>query len=246
MTAADDALSWLRKVPVFAHAGDDALRRAALRSEVRHYPKEKQVVRAGAAQSHILVVAQGALHLYRKNREAQTQILIAVVHAPATFGDAELYAHAPWMVSARSVTDTVIVHVPNDAYDELVRADGHAAAALYRECCRRLLLAVQVMQVHGLQKARNKILRLLWDRSRVRDDGDKRRVAPLSQVELAAAIGVNRKTIARNLRQLEREGALRREGSEVELLLAEDERPWRPFPGKAKSADWKLPDDDDE
>ncbi|MCC7111199.1 MAG: Crp/Fnr family transcriptional regulator [Deltaproteobacteria bacterium] len=245
MASTDDAFTWLRQLPVFAYAEDAALRRVAQRSEVRHYPKEKQVVRAGTAQSHILVVARGALHLYRKNREAQTQILIAVVQAPATFGDAELYANAPWMVSARSVADTVIVQVPNDAYDELVRADGHAAAALYRECCRRLLLAVQVMQVHGLQKVRNKILRLLWDRSRVRDDAGGRRLAPLSQVELAAALGVNRKTIARNLRELEREGVLKREGADVELLLAEEERPWKPFPGKAKSADWKLPDDDD-
>lgn len=240
----DEALSWLRRVPVFANADDAVLKRAAARSSVQHYPREKVVVRNGLPQTHILVVAQGALHLYRKNREAQTQILIAVVHAPATFGDAELYARAPWMVSARSVADTVIVHVPNDAYDELVAADAQVAAALYRECCARLLLAVQVMQVHGLQKVRNKILRLLWDRSRVRPESGSRRLAPLSQVELAAALGVNRKTISRNLRDLEREGVLRREGAEVELLLSEESRPWKPFPGRARSADWKLPDDD--
>lgn len=241
MTTPEDALAWLRRVPALAQADDAALRRMAARAEVRHYPRAKQVVRSGAAQSHILVVAQGALHLYRKNREAQTQILVAVVHAPATFGDAELYARAPWMVSARSVADTVIVQVPNDAYDALVRADGAVAAALYRECCRRLLLAVQVMQVHGLQKVRNKILRLLWDRARPRDGG---RFAALSQVELAAALGVNRKTIARHLRDLEREGLLRRDGADVELRFSEGERPWKPFPATAESADWKLPGDD--
>jgi CRP-like cAMP-binding protein len=236
-----DALPWLRRVPAFSHAADAALTRAAAGSEVRHYTREEQVVRAGLEQRHVLVVVQGALHLYRQNRETDTQMLIAVVHAPATFGDAELYARAPWMVSAKAVADTVVVRVPNAAYDALIEEDGKVAAALYKEACARILLAVQVMQVHGLQKVRNKILRLLWEQAAPPTSPSGPRVAPLSQVGLADALGVNRKTIARNLRELEDAGLIKKKGTSVELLLAEKDLPWRPFTGKAASADWKLP-----
>jgi CRP/FNR family transcriptional regulator, dissimilatory nitrate respiration regulator len=239
----NEAVPWLRRIPAFAAATDAALARLAARSEVRHYARDQQVVRSGLAQTHVLVVAQGALHLYRQNREAKTQMLIAVVQAPATFGDAELYARAPWMVSAKAVADTVIVQVPNAAYDAFITEDGKAAAALYREACARILLAVQVMQVHGLQKVRNKILRLLWERASAPDRKGAARVAPLSQVELAEALGVNRKTIARNLRDLEVEGLIRKSGASVELLISEDELPWKPFTGTVTSADWKLPGD---
>lgn len=236
-----EALPWLNRVPAFTRAGEAALRRLAAKSELRHYPREKQVVRSGAAQTHVLVVVRGALHLYRQNRETKTKILIAVVEAPATFGDAELYGKAPWMVSAKSVADTVIVHVPNAAYDQFVDSEGRVAAELYRECCARLLLAVQVMQVHGLQKVRHKVLRLLWQRSSGSGGAGGARVAALSQVELAEALGVTSKTIQRNLRDLERDGLIRRTGSEVEVLVAEKDLPWKPV-SRAQSADWKLPE----
>lgn len=234
-----EALPWLNRIPAFAGASESALRRAAARSRVQHYPREKTVVHSGSPQTHVLVVAQGALHLYRKNREAKTQILIAVVEAPATFGDAELYARAPWMVSARSMADTVIVHVPNPVYDELIESDARVAAALYRECCARLLLAVQVMQVHGLQKVRHKVLRLLWQASGEGAAPTGARAA-LSQVELAEALGVTAKTIQRNLRELERDGLIRRDGARYEVLVKEEDLPWKPVHA-AHSADWKLP-----
>jgi CRP-like cAMP-binding protein len=233
-----DALPWIHRIPALAKAEESMLRWAAAQCEVRHYEREKQVVRAGDRCTHVLLVAQGELHLYRRNREAKTQILIAVVEAPATFGDAELYADAPWMVSARSVADSVIVHMPTAVFDRLVSSSAPVAAALYRECCARLLLAVQVMSVHGLQKVRNKVLRLLWDRSHLEDGG--RRVAGLSLVELAEALGVTTKTIQRNLRELETAGLVRRDGTTLELLLDANELPWRPV-ARAKSADWKLP-----
>ncbi|MCC7381993.1 MAG: cyclic nucleotide-binding domain-containing protein [Deltaproteobacteria bacterium] len=236
-----EALPWLRRIPAFTHADPRALARAAAHCEVRHYARRRQVVRSGSAQTHVLIIAQGALHLYRQNREAKTQILVAVVQAPATFGDAELYADSPWMVSARSVADTVIVHMPNAAYDALVEADGTVAAALYREACARLLLAVQVMQVHGLQKVQNKILRLLWEKASAPASHGGARVARISQVELAEALGVNRKTIARNLRELETQGLIRRSSHAVELLISQEDLPWKTLAGGGASADWKLP-----
>ena len=235
-----EALPWLHRIPAFARANDASLARAAALSELRSYPSEKQVVRSGDPQTHVLIVAQGGLHLYRQNREAKTQMLIAVVRAPATFGDAELYAKAPWMVSARSTDDTVIVHMPNRAFDELIAENGPVAAALYRETCARLLLAVQVMQVHGLQKVKYKILRLLWEMTPAESSGA--RVVPHSQTDLAKALGVNRKTIARNLQELEDERVIRRSGTAVEILLPREALPLRPFTAGAPNAAWKLPD----
>ena len=238
----DDALTWLRRVPAFAAADDALLRRAAARSVVRRFPNDALVVRSGAPLTDVLIVVQGELHLYRQNREARTQILVAVVHAPATFGDAELYGRAPWMVSARSLADTVVVAMPAAAFDDLVEHDAKVAATLYRETCGRLLLAVQVMQVHTLQKVKHKILRLLWDKLERAGGVAASRTTELSVVELASALGVNRKTITRNLRELEDDSILRRDGARVEVLISPDALPLRPFSPTAPNADWKLPE----
>ena len=39
MASPDEAFTWLRQLPVFAHAEDAALRRVAQLAEVRHFPK---------------------------------------------------------------------------------------------------------------------------------------------------------------------------------------------------------------
>lgn len=93
------------------------------------------------------------------------------------------------------------------------------------------------MQVHGLQKVKYKILRLLWEMAPAAESSGAR-VVPHSQTDLAKALGVNRKTIARNLQELEDEGVIRRSGTAVEILLPREALPLRPFTAGAPNAAW--------
>lgn len=213
------ALAFLRRNPVLARGGGAALRLLAGRSEVRLYDTGAVVTRAGSPQTHVIMIADGRVELHRKNRKAGTQFLVGLLEAPQVFGDAELYAGVRWSVSATAVEPTTAVLMPNEDYDRMVSTDGGIAAGLYRDSCARHMLVIQIMQFLALQRTEHQILRLLFDLAPAPPSPGDPVVAPLSQVRLAQALGVNRKTIARNLKMMERGGLIETKRGEAVLLV---------------------------
>ncbi len=226
----------LRRNPVLAIGSDRALLQVARVSEAKVFEPGAIAARLGSEVTHVLVVASGQLELYRKNREADTQMLVGVIEAPAILGDAELYAGSPWVVTVRASDQSVVVRIPVAAYDRMVSSDPNIAAGLYRDSCSRHLLAVEIMQVFALQKTENKILRLLMS---IAHDGEESgySVARISQVQLANALGLNPKTVRRHLAALEKQGALERRGAEI---LLRNERARFGKLGRGFGASWKL------
>jgi CRP-like cAMP-binding protein len=236
-------IHFLRRHPILSKASGDALEALAAASEVRNFEAGGKVVRSGTPQREVLLIAEGKVELSRRNREADTQILVGLLESPAIFGDAELYAKSEWIVTGTASTPVTLVAMPNDAFDRLVGSDGAVAAALYRDACARHMLVIQIMQILALQKTEHQILRLLWGLS---EDRGGKRTAPLSQVQLAKALGLNRKTIARNLSGLEEEGLIERSGDEVVLLLPSDYPLWRDLGAHGLGASWQLATDGDD
>ena len=226
----------LRRNPVLSAGDDRALARLAAASSERVLDAGDVLVRVGSPQRDVFLIADGQLELYRRNRLAETQILCGVLHPPSLFGDAELYSKTPWTVSAKAVEPTVVVAMPNAAFDAIVDADGKVAAGLYRDACARQMLVIQIMQIFALQKTQHQILRLLWSVA----DGD--RVAAVSVVQLARALGLNRKTVTRHLKELEALEMLRRDKDSVQLLLPDDLPLWPSLPEHGFGAAWRLPE----
>lgn len=192
---------------------------------------------AGLAQTDVILIARGEVELHRKNLETDTQILVGLLSAPAIFGDAEHYAGTGWVVSGTASTDVTIVAMPNAAFDQMVESDGKIAAQLYRDACARHMLVIEIMQMFALQRTEYRILRLLWGLSTVKDG---QRWAPFSQVQLVKALGLNRKTIARNIEDLEAEGLIEKHGSEILLKLPDDHPRWRELGTFGLGASWGL------
>lgn len=233
-----DTLGWLRKNPALGAGNPHLLTALAKVCGITACARNKVVARVGAQQRHILLIGSGTLELFRKNRTAGTQILVGTLSAPSLFGDAEYYAGMQhWGVSARTTEPTTLIEIPFKAFDTLIDSDGRVAAALYRETSARHMLAVQIMQVMALQQVQHKILRLLWAQGTVTEAGTRR--AHLAPSDLARALGINRRTIARNLEGLESRGLLRREGFEAEVLLTADAVFWQTL-SQGFGASWEL------
>jgi CRP-like cAMP-binding protein len=139
---------------------------------------------------------------------------LGVLSAPSVFGDAEWAAGVPWMVSARAEVDATAVLIDNAAYARLAQ---HPAIAyrLYRDACVRHMLANHTAQVMAIYDVETRLLRLLLDHGeRVGTRSADALVIkePIGPVALAAALGVNRRTITRALKTIETQGWLARDG----------------------------------
>jgi CRP-like cAMP-binding protein len=232
-----DALSLIRRHPALQRAERPHAQRLAAQSEVRHLPEGAAVLTVGLPCEHVLLIGAGSMVLHRKNRAAKTQILQGIVTAPSLFGDVELYAGSPWWaVSARTLEPSTIVFMPREAWDAFAGAQLAVAAALYREASARHMLSIQLVQIFALQKTENKILRLIKELA----DGDPP-VAKLSQIDLARALGLNPKTIARNLDALEAGGLIRRDGEQVEVLSKDPVHSLEGLGTFGTGTTWRLP-----
>jgi CRP/FNR family transcriptional regulator, anaerobic regulatory protein len=237
-----NALGLLRRNAALAKGSDAALRRLAHASKVRVFATGERLVHVGLAQRDVIMIAEGTVELYRTNREAQTQVLSGVLTAPAIFGDAELYGGraSGWAVSVMARVETTAVLMPIASFDSLIDSEHAVAAALYRDAAARLFLAVQIMQVLSLQKTQNKILRLLWRLAPAPADPSAPREIKVSQTELSRTLGVNARTIARNLVELEQSGFIRKNGNRVELLISSDAIVRRDMEDVGFGASWTL------
>jgi CRP-like cAMP-binding protein len=163
------------------------------------------LVRAGSPQSEIVYLTEGKLALYRANKKRQIALLLGVVSSPAIVGDAEAFGNTPWMCSIRAEQETTCLLIDNDAFFEVVQGNRELAYRMYRDASIRHLLANHTAQTVALYDVETRLLRLLLDcaRQHGRIEGDRAFVGrKLSQVELAASLGVATRTVARALKPM--------------------------------------------
>ena len=234
-------LELLRRHPILRLAGSAKLDVVAQASRTRHFARGDLVVQPKFPHTGIYVLAEGVFEVTRRNRESDAEVLIGIMEAPGVFGDAELHAgKTEWSVTVRAAQSASAVLVPNNVFLEFVRTEPLVAAALYSDAAARLMLALELMQVFALQKVEHKILRLLYRVSQPAD-GNGHRVAPLSQVRLSRALGVNVKTISRHLNSLQKKGVIRREENLVHLFATEEGAFGRAIERPGLAAQWRLP-----
>jgi CRP/FNR family transcriptional regulator, cyclic AMP receptor protein len=212
----------LQRGDLFSDLSEGERQRLADASEARFVEPDTIFVRAEMPQHAVVFVAEGKVSLYRKNVERDVMLLLGIVEAPSLFGDAEAAAGVPWMISARAEERTWCVMIPNAIFFDVVAASRPLAYRLYVHTCVRHLLANHTAQSLALYDVETRLIRLLLDFARrfgrVEDDAafiEK----PLSQIEMAASLGVSRKTIARALKPLEEKGVVSRSGEEAPWVV---------------------------
>jgi CRP-like cAMP-binding protein len=235
-----DIYQHLTRHPAFGVANLDVVRKLCAHSDIRVFDAGANVVRAGDAQKFVLLLSEGHLRLYRRNRSARTEMLVGVLTAPAVFGDAELFGTASWTVSAQAASLTAAVMMPTKAFEKAVSADAALALALYKDACARHLLSVEIMQVLTLQNLEHKMLRLLHSAASLTSGSKRALVADVSQVELAKSLGVSTKTISRHLRRLIAEGFLKRHTRGYVLVRTTDGASLEMLETATHGAAWRL------
>jgi CRP/FNR family transcriptional regulator len=215
-----NALTLLRKGDLFSTLSSAALSRLASVSEVKLIEAGNRVVRAGASHVAVGYLAQGKVAFYRRNPKRDITLLLGVVEAPGLFGDAELAAGTPWMVSVAAEEDVWCVWIPNQPFLDTVRSDAELATRLYLDASVRHILVNHTAQTMALYDVETRLIRLLLDYAQRygRSDGDTVIIErPITQVDMAAALGVTRQTISRTLGPLEKRGTVERGDGTITL-----------------------------
>lgn len=189
------------------------------RSVCRVVRREENLFREGEPCRGLYLVVEGAVRLYRANREGQEQVL-RLARAGDSLGEVSVFDEGPYLASARASEDGRVLFLPFAEVNALYRTHPEIAHEVVRDLGRRVRSLVGLVDRLALHDVPARVAAALLDYARdegASADGDAFRL-PRTQEQLAAELGATRETIARALGRLKRDGAIGQRGARIQLL----------------------------
>lgn len=201
------AHAWLMRSPLFAACNPTIVRSLAAAARPLWVQKHSTLARAGSPVRDVLMIVEGKVVLYRRDAARRTQFLWRLVDEPQLLGDAEAVCGTAWIASARAVRDTTYLAIPVPSLLRAIQDDPRLALRVYEQSCRERLMSGYLAQTMALCDVRTRLLRFMldWAYRLGRIESGIAHVDGLTQAEMAAGLGVTRKTIGRVMKDLEQQ-----------------------------------------
>lgn len=210
----------LGEVPLFSAISDQALDVLAAQTWLRSYPEGQVLASEGDPGQSLLVLESGQVKISRFTPSGH-EVVLAIVDAPAAFGELALIDGAPRSATITAQTAVVVRVVPRNAFIQLMQREPdvsmailHALTAMVRTTNERLS-DVLSLDVPG------RVAKWLLRRALARGDRtDEGITVPfdLSQRELASELGTTRVSINKALKSFEALRAIRLDRASIVIL----------------------------
>lgn len=183
--------------PVFRPLGDEILRQLAERYPPKVYAPGELVHDKGSESLYQFVLLRGVVRIFHPG-DGGRQVTVKLMRDPVSFGDMELLHGIRRMESVDALTEALIARIPGDNYIQLLKAYPEAT---YQNLLHILgaFCVVARNEAHVFVPIDRRLANLLLEYAEFFGEQREDKILithPLSQNDLAAALGANRRTIA--------------------------------------------------
>jgi CRP-like cAMP-binding protein len=144
------------------------------------------------------------------------QITVSYMRPGDVIGFFALFG-GPLSTAVETVTSSTLMAFPHDATAELVTRANDNTRLFARVVTRRLYVVVEELTLHVFGTLRERVCHHLLDLA-MGEDPEGPLVAHVTQQQLAASTGAARESVARVLRELTKDGSIRRAAEGIHLL----------------------------
>ena len=214
----EDRASVLENNPIFSAASPDSRERLIRASTLRRYAPGDEVLAEGQPSRHIFAMETGSVRVFHMSPMGE-EVALKLFSAPAIFGEAEAFCHIPYLEHVTAVEPTRILVMPPAAVLRLLRAEPECAVRMLLDVATRLAIAAYNEKSLAFNPATIRLANYLLDYARWTHHsaaGELR--LDLNQDEMAAAIGVTRRSIAKDIIAWQKEGVLERRRGQYIIL----------------------------
>jgi CRP/FNR family transcriptional regulator len=162
----------------------------------------------------VIVVVSGVLRVFLSSADGR-QVTFRYVRSGDVAGLALVIA-GPAPMSIQAMTGASVIALSVDMFRSLLASEPGVARACAEELTRQLYRALDDLSEQTFLPVRERVIRHLLDLAT--PQGGRHLVAPVSQQELADAVGSVREVVTRTLHQLREEGLIETSRDEVALL----------------------------
>ncbi len=154
----------------------------------------------------LFFVISGAVKLFKTSAEGKEQIL-SIVRPGESFNDVPLFDGGPNLTSAQAMTPVVLYGIRKGELDAILKKHPQIALNIIKVLAERVRQMVSLVEDLSFKHVISRVAKILIDQA-----GDGTGPGPrLTHQEMAAMAGTAREVVARSLKVLEEEGAIRLE-----------------------------------
>jgi CRP/FNR family transcriptional regulator, cyclic AMP receptor protein len=169
-------------------------------------PARSTIHRQGEKTPHLELVLTGLVRVQVSAVDGR-MMTVRYCRPGALLGAATLYAEVSRPFSIQALTDSGVLSFRPALVRGLADRDPHVARALLTETSERVMSFVAEFSGHAFANVRQRIARHLLDLASNQQHADELR-APISQQDLADAVGSVREVVVRVLRDLRENGTV--------------------------------------
>lgn len=210
----------LADVAIFAGIAPESLDHLVPQTWLRSFPEGQVLTSEGDPGESLLVLESGQVRISRYTPSGH-EVVLAVVDAPASFGELALIDGAPRSATITAQTPVIVRIVPRQAFVSLIERDSQAAMAVLHSvtgmvrATNERLADVLSLDVPG------RVAKWLLARAAARGQrGEHGIIVPfdLSQRDLASELGTTRVSINKALKSFESLHAIDMQRDQIVIL----------------------------
>lgn len=130
------SLETLKKIPLFAGLSEEDFQRLCDMSREFRLPAGRMLFEEGQPGSEAYVIESGEVEIIKSSQDRD--VLLAVRGPGEVIGEVALLDEAPRMASVRARTDSTLIAIKKDSFDELLHSSPTALNATFRTTLARL------------------------------------------------------------------------------------------------------------
>lgn len=208
----DDPLAALAANPIFAHLSAEARQRLAASGTMRRYGRGEQVLAEGDPAGDVYALVRGAVRVFHRSRDGK-EVLLKLFRVPAIFGEAESFSGMPFLQHVDAVEETDLLVLPVADVLRALATSAMGSLCMLLDVADRLAIASRNEKSLAFDPVPLRLASYLLDYGAWTNDPDAVELRlDLTQGDMAAALGVSRRAVVKEITAWQKAGILERRG----------------------------------
>lgn len=155
-----DMQSFLAKSPLFGGLSSEELSRMAQSCQTRRYAKGEMIFRAGEPCDAFHMVVTGRVKLFLLSPGGQEKV-VEIISPGQSFAEALVFFDKPYIVSAQTLTDAMVVNVSKQGVIREIQQDPRFALHMLAGLSKRLHGLIQDVEGYALSSGLQRLIGFL-------------------------------------------------------------------------------------
>lgn len=206
---------FLARLPLFNEIGPAELDHIAASVTEHHVPRGEIIFRRGDPCVGFHIVIYGQVKLAFVSADGNEKV-VEIIGPGHSFGEALMFMEKPYIVTAQTLADSLLLHVPKNAVFAELERDNKFARKMLAGLSRRLHSLISDVEAYSLSSGTQRVIGYLL-KSESPVDGDQITLE-VSKTVLASRLNLTPEHFSRILHDLAGKQMIRIEGRTITIL----------------------------